>query len=149
MIAEKVLPESQSGFREGRGCCDIIFMARQLLEKTAEHTDSLFTLFVDLRKAYDSLPREALCPVLERCGVPLRMLKIVKSFHEGMEAEVKIGDKLSDSFQVCNGLQQGCTLASTLFNIYFSAVVASWRSYCAEAGVDMLYVEGRWLDIGQ
>lgn len=49
VIAERVLPESQSGFRKGRGCCD---MARQLLEKAREHQDSLFTLFVDLRKAY-------------------------------------------------------------------------------------------------
>ena len=54
--------------RKGRGCCDMIFVSRQLLEKTREHCDSLFTLFVDLRKAYDCMPREALWKVLERCG---------------------------------------------------------------------------------
>ena len=36
----------------------------------------------------------------ERCGVPPRMLKIVKSFHVGMEAEVRVGALLSDSFEV-------------------------------------------------
>ena len=50
MIAERLPPESQSGFRKGRGCCDMIFVARQLLEKTREHQESLFTLFVDLRR---------------------------------------------------------------------------------------------------
>ena len=49
VIAEKVLPESQCGFRKGRGCCDMIFVAWQLLEKAREHQDFLFTLFVDLR----------------------------------------------------------------------------------------------------
>lgn len=49
------------------------------------------------------------------------MLKIVKSFHVGMEAEVRVGVLLSDSFEVKNGLRQGFTLAPTLFNIYFSA----------------------------
>ena len=32
-----VIPESQSGFRSGRGKMDIIFSARQLQEKCIEH----------------------------------------------------------------------------------------------------------------
>ena len=123
----------------------MIFVARQLLEKAREHQDDLFTLFVDLRKACDSVPRKALWRVLERCGVPPRKLRIVKSFHEGMEAEVRVGASLSEVFEVRNGLRQGCTLAPTLFNIYFSAVVASWRGGCAEAGVDVLFRHGRKL----
>ena len=53
VIAGKILPESQSGFRKGRGCADMIFVARQLAEKAREHGESLYVLFVDLRKAYD------------------------------------------------------------------------------------------------
>ena len=60
MIAEKILPESQSGFRKERGCADMILVARQLVEKVREHGESLYVLFVDLRKAYDSVPRQAL-----------------------------------------------------------------------------------------
>ena len=138
VIAERTLPDSQCGFRKGRGCCDMLFVARQLLEKTREHHDTMFTLFVDLRKAYDSVPREALWKVLERCGVPPRMLCVVKSLHVGMKAEVSVGGSLSDSFEVRNGLRQGCTLAPTLFKIYFSAVVGSWWRSCPEAGVEVL-----------
>ena len=32
VIAENILPESQSGFRKGCGCADMIFVARQLVE---------------------------------------------------------------------------------------------------------------------
>ncbi len=46
VIAERILPESQCGFRKGRGCCDMIFVARQLLEKSREHHESLATLLV-------------------------------------------------------------------------------------------------------
>ena len=117
-IADHILPESQCSFRKGRGCCDMIFVVRQLFEKAREHQESLFTLFVDLRKAYDSVPRDALWHVLGRCGVPPQMLRIVRSFHEDIQAEVRVGGVLSDTFRVRSGLHQGCTLAPTLFIIY-------------------------------
>ena len=63
LIAEKVLPESQCGFHKGGGGVDMIFTARQLFEKSREHDDSLFALFVDLRKAYDSVCREGVTEV--------------------------------------------------------------------------------------
>ena len=40
-IAEDKLPESQCGFRKGRGCTDMIFTIRQLVEKSWEHTASV------------------------------------------------------------------------------------------------------------
>ena len=33
-LAEEELPESQCGFHKGRGCTDMIFAVRQLVEKT-------------------------------------------------------------------------------------------------------------------
>ena len=80
MTTENILPESQNGFRKGSGCAGMIFVARQLVEKVREHGESLYVLFVDLRKAYDSVPRQALWKVLKRYGVPAKMLNVVKSF---------------------------------------------------------------------
>ena len=60
MITEKIPPDSQCGFCKRKGCTDIIFVAKQLVEKYREHDDTLFVLFVDLRKAFDSVPRFAL-----------------------------------------------------------------------------------------
>ena len=57
LIAKKVLPECQCGFHKGRGCVDMIFTVRQLFEKNREHDESLFVLFVDLCKTYDSVSR--------------------------------------------------------------------------------------------
>ena len=36
-VVEEELPESQCGFRRGRGCSDMIFPVRQLVEKAIEH----------------------------------------------------------------------------------------------------------------
>ena len=64
-------------------------------------------LFVDLRKAYDSVPWQALWCVLEKYGVPPTMVSVIKSFHEGMTAVVRVGDSITDDIEVTNGLRQG------------------------------------------
>ena len=46
--------------------CRHDFIARQLVEKVREHSKSLYVLFVDLRKVYDSVPRQALWNILEK-----------------------------------------------------------------------------------
>ena len=102
----------------------MIFVAWHLMEKAIEHGETLFVFFIDLKKAYDSIPRQALWRVLEKCGVPPTMLNIIQSFHQDMKAEVRVGSELSDGFEAKNGLGQECTLAPTLFNIYFGAMVA-------------------------
>jgi len=42
----------QCGSRKGRGCTDMIFADRQLMEKIWEHGNQFFLLFVELKKAY-------------------------------------------------------------------------------------------------
>ena len=59
-VVEDSVADSQCGFRAGRGCVDMVFSVRQLVEKTTEHHSKIFLLFVDLRKAYDSVPQESL-----------------------------------------------------------------------------------------
>ena len=44
-LAMDVLPDSQCGFRSGRGCIDMVFLARQLVEKAIEHSSDLYVLF--------------------------------------------------------------------------------------------------------
>ena len=70
VLAEQELPESQCGFRRGRSCADQIFTVLQVVEKWYEHRESGFIIFVDLKKAYDSVPREALWRGLAVLGVP-------------------------------------------------------------------------------
>ena len=116
---------SAGGSRDGVARVTVWILCSTSVAGEGQRTSRfLFTIFVDLRKSYDSVPKEPLWQVLERCGVTPRMLKVVKSFHVGMQPMVRVGASVSHNFEVYNGLRQGCTLAPTLFNLYFSAVVA-------------------------
>ena len=85
-LAEELLPELQYGFRKGQGCDDMIFTIRQISEKAVEHWTKQSFIFVDLRKAYDSVPHEALWKVFGKLGAPEVLINIVKSFHKNMTA---------------------------------------------------------------
>ena len=52
-------------------------------------------LFIDLRKAYDSIPRQALWQVLRKYGVPLTMVSLLRSLQEWMKAEVTMDGQVA------------------------------------------------------
>ena len=137
IVAEEILPESQCGFRKGRGCTDMVFALRQLVEKLKEHRSKGFILFVDLTKAYDSVPRSVLWQMLRKIGVPEEMVCMVRSLHEGMQAVVRVENESTEKIQVNNGVRQGCTLAPTLFNLYIAAVINHWRTQCDQLGISV------------
>ena len=49
-----------------------------------------YLTFVDLRKAYDSVPRAAMWRVLERYGIPPTMASLIRLFHEDMTAQLRV-----------------------------------------------------------
>ena len=62
--------------------------------------------------------------VLTRFGVPTKMLRIIRSFHDGMRARVRTDDgEHSELFDVTQGLRQGCVLSPLLFNVFFAAAL--------------------------
>ena len=62
---------------------------------------------------YDSIPHQALCCALKKCGIPQSMLKVICSLHDGVRAEVIIDGHVAPEFEVSNGLRQGCVIAPT------------------------------------
>ena len=82
-------------------------MVRQLAEKAIEHQTMQYFVFVDLRKAYDSVPREALWTALKKLGVPDVLVGIIKSFHINMRARVRVDGELLEEIELNNGQRQG------------------------------------------
>ena len=49
----------------------MIFTVRQLVEKSWAHMTKSFVTFIDLKKAYDSVPRNVMWLALGKLGVPV------------------------------------------------------------------------------
>ena len=119
-----ILLEEQCGFRPQHSTTDMMFVVRRLQELGRTSNTSLGICFIGLAKAYDSVDRVPIWEVLARFGVPPRMIKVIRMFHDGMRARVQLDDvDFSAWFNVCQGLRQGCVLSPLLFNIVFAAVI--------------------------
>ena len=62
----------------------MIFASRQLQEKFQEQNRELFSTYVDLTKAFDTVSRDGLWKIMAKFGIPDKFIAIIRSFHEGM-----------------------------------------------------------------
>ena len=87
--AKGLLSEEQCGFGPNRSTTDMMFVVRRLQEVGRKAGVSLFTCFIDLQKAYDTVDRTLLWQVLTRIGVPPQMIAVIRQFHDWMRACVR------------------------------------------------------------
>ncbi|OLP97396.1 LINE-1 retrotransposable element ORF2 protein [Symbiodinium microadriaticum] len=121
-----LLPETQCGFRPGRGTMDMVFALKLAMEISDYKKHPFHVLFVDLVKAYDSVARAGVWAVLKRKGVPPRIISILRDYYSGEKARISVEGGLSEEFELETGLGQGCCVAPLLFNIFLAAVVEAW-----------------------
>jgi len=57
---------------------DHIFCNGQILEKNWEYNKEVHQLFIDFKKAYDSVRREALYKILIEIGISKKLVRLIK-----------------------------------------------------------------------
>jgi hypothetical protein len=76
--AEEITGDHQCGFRRNRSTNDHMFCIRQILEKKWEYNEAVHQLFIDFKKAYDSVSREVLYNILIEFGIPRKLVRVIK-----------------------------------------------------------------------
>ncbi|KAL4104892.1 hypothetical protein QTP88_020168 [Uroleucon formosanum] len=117
LYAEECLGEYQSLFRKGRSTIEQLSVIAQIIEKEYEFRQNMWQMFVDFRKAYDSIHRNSLYNIMEEFGFPDKLINLSKLAMEGMKYQVKVDNFMSEAFSVETGLKQGDALSPLLFNI--------------------------------
>jgi hypothetical protein len=97
---DEIIGNHQCEFRRNRSTFDQIFCVRQIVGKKFKHNETVHQLFIDLKKAHDSVRREALYNILIEFGVLLKLVTMIKMFLNEIYSKVLIGKQLSDNFPI-------------------------------------------------
>eukprot|EP00116_Pleurobrachia_bachei_P001743 sb/3462005/ len=114
---EEILRPEQNGFRPGRSTSSHVLGLRRILEGARAKQITAVLLFVDFRRAFDSLHRGILMKILTAYGVPDRLVDLIDALYQDTVASVITEDGPTEIFQILAGVLQGDTLAPLLFII--------------------------------
>ena len=132
--ADKKLYDGQFGFRKGRSTAEAIMIVRHVIQQTIDQKKELALAFVDLTKAFDSIPREKLYKVMEDMKCPANGIRSVK---EMMKDNVGYIKNSKESFRMERGVRQGSKEGPSLFNIIFDRILKESFTDSENHGIKM------------
>ena len=120
-LKNKILSEEQMGFIPGNRTSDAFIVLHNLINDYC-HIKSkyIYGCFVDFTRAFDSVPRHKLFEKLIKYNITGKFYESIKNLYTNDLSCVKIGDKLTDTFENTQGVKQGCILSPLLFNIFLA-----------------------------
>jgi hypothetical protein len=78
----------------------------------------VYTAFLDLLAAYDSIPREKLWRHLQKIKTPQYLRDIIQTMYTGCLYLLIDGDRISEEVVFNRGSKQGCPLSPLLYSLY-------------------------------
>jgi hypothetical protein len=96
----EIIGDHQCEFCHNISILDQIFYIWQILEKKWEYNGMVHQLFIDFKKAYDSVKKEVLYTILLEFGVSEKLVRLIKMCLNETYSKVHIGKLLSDTFPV-------------------------------------------------
>jgi hypothetical protein len=98
-------------------------------EEKREYNETVRQLFVDFKKAYDSVRREVLYSILIEFRVPMKLVRPIQMCLNKMCSKVCVGKHFSDNFPIQNCLKQGNASLPLLSNFALEYAIRKVQKY--------------------
>ena len=112
-----VFSKAQSGFQQGKNIFMNILYFKAIKDKAINLGQDLYVLFVDLRKAFDTLDRKVVYAALKTMGFPEAWVSWIQKLSESIVTEVRQGKRGIARIFLESGFPQGGPLSPDLFNV--------------------------------
>ncbi|UYV71893.1 hypothetical protein LAZ67_9000960 [Cordylochernes scorpioides] len=125
----RVIPENQAGFRKERSCIDHIFTLTTLIQLSLrKKRGKLYVFFVDLRKAFDTVPHSLLWKKLYNLGISYQFISTIKSYYEQATIAIRWKGSFTESIKINSGVLQGEPLSPLLFILFIMDLIEIYNN---------------------
>ena len=90
-------------------------------------SETTYQVYLDLKKAYDSIDRDRVIHIMKRYGVGPNICRYVQNVWTNQSFLLRQSGFYSDPFQVERGCTQGDIDSPIIFNIIVDAVLRTWK----------------------
>ena len=91
-----------------------------MIQKQFALNRKLYVAFIDFEKAFVSILRKLLWPILLKNGIKGRLYKCVRSMYENVKAKIRCGAKFTDYINCTRGVKQGDVCSPALFSLFIN-----------------------------
>ena len=116
----ELLHQSQIGFRKDNSTIDCIWILKEIIRISKNNKTALYLCFIDLSKAFDSIPKDGLLYKLSHVIPRGRFLSLLQNILMNKNYQILFNDEESNTFKLNNGIPQGDSLSPTLFCLYMN-----------------------------
>ena len=129
----------QFGFQEGSGCTEASFTILETINHMLERGSKMFSCFLDVRKAFDTVWIDGLMyKLFSDLGVNGKLWLAIKDLYTDVKARVLYSGALSREFDIAQGTGQGRILAPFMYKVYINSLLKELSDHCFAISISTL-----------
>ena len=120
LTANNLLSGCQHGFVSGRSCTTSLLSTLETWTLMTDKGTSFNAIYLDIAKAFDSVPHGRLLKKVEALGIEGDTLRWIRDFLAGRHQRVSVDGSMSDWAAIKSGVPQGSGHGPVLFMVFIN-----------------------------